>query len=54
MTLTTLHSFFLWCSALDVGILLLWTVLFVFASDFLYRFHHKFFPMERAQHTELN
>ena len=47
MDLQTLTTFFMWCTILNIGILILWTVFCVFAVDFVYRIHSKWFSIPR-------
>jgi len=47
MDLQTLTSFFMWCTIIDGGILILWTVFSVLAPDLVYRTQSKWFPIPR-------
>ncbi len=47
MDLQTLTTFFMWCTIINAGLLILWTVFCVFAADFVYRMHSKWFPIPR-------
>jgi len=47
MELETLTRFFLWCTVLNGALLLLWTVLFLGAPDWIYRTQTRWFPMPR-------
>ena len=47
MDIQTLTSFFMWCTIINASIFTLWTVMFVFAPDLVYRKHTFFFPMPR-------
>ena len=40
-------KFFMWCTILDVGILILATIFFMFAPDFVYRTQTRWFPIPR-------
>ena len=48
--LTTL----LWCAAINYAILLLWFGVFVFAHDWLYRMHSRWFRFSRETFDALN
>ena len=37
----------MWCTIINVGILIAWTIAFAFAPDFMYRTQTKWFPMPR-------
>jgi len=43
----TLTMFFMWCTIINGGILVLWTTFFVFAPDFVYGIQNKWFPIPR-------
>jgi Family of unknown function (DUF6868) len=47
MAMQTLTAFFLWCTLINGGILILWTLFLVFAPDFLYRIQNRWFPIPR-------
>lgn len=47
MDIQTLTTFFMWCTVIDGGILVLWTVFFVFAPDWVYRIQSGWFPISR-------
>ena len=47
MDVQTLTTFFMWCTIINTGLLLLWTVFFAFAPDLVYRTQSKWFPIPR-------
>ena len=47
MDIETLSRFFLWCTLINGGILLLWAALVGFAPEWFYRVQHKMFPLPR-------
>ncbi|MFQ5683506.1 MAG: DUF6868 family protein [Candidatus Binatia bacterium] len=47
MDIQTLTTFFMWCTIINAGILILWIVFFVFAPDFVYRTQSTWFPIPR-------
>ena len=47
MGIQTLTTFFMWCTILNIGILVVWTIVFGLAPDFTYRIQTKLFPMPR-------
>jgi len=49
MDIQTLTSFFMWYTILNIGLLMLSFLMFVFAGDFVYRMHSKWFPMPRER-----
>ena len=51
MTIETLTKFFLWCTILNGGIYLLWTVFLIFAPDFVYRMQSRLFPIPRESYN---
>ena len=47
MDIQTLTRFFMWCTIINGGLLVLWSVMFKFAPDFVYRTQSKWFPISR-------
>ena len=47
MDIHSLTAFFMWCTIINGGILVLWTMSSMFALDLLYRIHSKWFPIPR-------
>jgi len=47
MEMQTVRTFFMWCTIINAGILVLWTVFCVFAPDVVYRTQKKWFPIPR-------
>lgn len=47
MTLEMIRSMLAWCAVIDLGMLVLWFLLFTMAHDWLYRLHGKWFRMGR-------
>ncbi len=47
MDIPTLTTFFMWCTILNMGLLILSSVMCVFFSDFIYRMNHRFFSISR-------
>ncbi|WP_019557850.1 DUF6868 family protein [Thiomicrorhabdus arctica] len=51
MELQTLTQFFMWSSILNGSILILWTGLFMFAPNLVYRLQSFWFPIPREKFT---
>ena len=51
MTIETLTAFFMWCTILNGGILILWTVFLVFTPDLVYRLQSIWFPIPRETYN---
>lgn len=51
MNIQTLTTFFMWCTIINGGILILWTMFFAFAPDFVYRIQSKWFPIPRETYN---
>lgn len=51
MNIQTLTTFFMWCTIIDGGILILWGLFFLLMPDFIYRIHNKWFPIPRETYT---
>ncbi len=47
MDLETLRAFFLWCTIVDVSLLVIAFLFCAFAGDWIYRMHGKWFPIPR-------
>jgi hypothetical protein len=47
MDIQTLTTFFMWCTIIDGGLLLLWTAIFALAPDLVYRTQRTWFPIPR-------
>ena len=47
MSIQMLTSFFMWCTLLNMGLLLLSFLMMAFAGDFVYKMHSKWFSMPR-------
>ena len=47
MDIQTLTTFFMWCTIMNGGLLILSSLILVFAGDFVYRLHSKWLPMPR-------
>lgn len=48
-----LTSFFMWCSIINVGILIFWSLILMFASDFVYKMQNMFLPIARESYNKL-
>ncbi|MBN2141588.1 MAG: hypothetical protein PHV85_06980 [Desulfovibrionaceae bacterium] len=47
MDIQALTRFFMWCSILNGGLLLLWAAICLWAPDLIYRTHGKWFSIPR-------
>lgn len=47
MDMQLLTRFFMWCTILNMGLLLFSFLMLLFAGDFVYKMHSKWFPMPR-------
>ena len=47
MDIEMLTRFFMWCTILNMGLLMFSFLILAFAGDFVYRTHSKWFPMPR-------
>ena len=48
MDIATLQSFFMWCTILNLGILIIVGVFLTIGADFVYWITGKFFPVSRG------
>ena len=53
MTVEFIVEFLLWCSVINIGLLLWWLLMFTLAHDWLHRFHGRWFRLsvERFDHA---
>lgn len=47
MNIQMLTNFFMWCTVLNMGLLIFSSLILAFNGDFVYRLHSKWFPMPR-------
>jgi hypothetical protein len=47
MDIDIIRQFFMWCTIMNVGLLVLSFLICAMASDWVYRMHSKWFPMPR-------
>jgi hypothetical protein len=45
MSIPTLTTFFMWCTIINLGIMIVWTIVLASAPNFMYRIQTKWFPM---------
>ena len=51
MDIQTLTTFFMWCTILNGGLLVLWTVFCAFTPNLVYRMQSIFFPLPRETYN---
>jgi len=54
MTVEALRDMLAWCTVIDYIILLIWFFFFVFAHDWLYRVHSKWYKISREKFDEIH
>lgn len=47
MDMTTLQSFFGWSALINMAVLMIWWIMILLASDWIYRFHTRWFRLSR-------
>jgi len=47
MDIAMLTKFFMWCTILNLGLLMFLFLIVAFTGDFVYKMHSKWFPMPR-------
>ena len=47
MNLQILTQFFMWCTIINVALLIITSLIWLFGADFIYKIHGRFFPMPR-------
>ncbi len=45
MTLEVIRATLAWCTVFNIGLLFVWGIMFLFAHDWMYKFHSKWFKM---------
>jgi len=51
MTIQTLTAFFKWCTIINGGLLLLWSLACMLIPDLVYRTQNRFFPIPRETYN---
>ncbi len=54
MSVSELQTFLFWCAGINYAILLAWFGVFVFAHDWVYRRHSRWFKLSRETFDALN
>ncbi len=54
MTANEIRHVLVWCTALNYAILLAWSGTFIFAHDWMYRFHIRWFQLSRETFDGFN
>jgi len=54
MNLEEIRAMLGWCAIMNMGLLLWWVGFLAFASDWVYRMHSRFFPIERAHFNAIH
>ncbi len=49
MDVPAIRDFLLWCTVINLGILVYWWLMFAFAHDWIKRFHGRWFKVSREQ-----
>jgi hypothetical protein len=49
MFTSTLREFFMWCTIINGGILILTCIMSMFAQNFIYSMHKKWFPITKEE-----
>jgi hypothetical protein len=47
MDIPTLTGFFMWCTILNGGLLLFWSVVYMLAPNLVFRLQTRFFPLDQ-------
>jgi len=53
MDIGTMRAFFMWCTIVNGGFLILSSLILTFAGDLVFRMHSKWFPMPRETFNAL-
>ncbi len=47
MDIVVVRTFFMWCTILNVALLIITAAVLTFGGDFVYRMHGRWYPMQR-------
>lgn len=47
MDIPTLTNFFMWCTIINLGVMIYWALICMLAPNLVYRLQSRFFPMPR-------
>ena len=53
MDIEMLTKFFMWCTILNLGLLMLSFLILAFSGDFVYKMHSRWFPMPREAFSRI-
>lgn len=54
MNVTLLKEFFLTCAIINTGVLIIWFAMFTLASDWIYRYHSRWFKISLEEFHLIN
>ena len=54
MTLELTRDFLGWCTLINIGIMILWALMFFGARGWIYRFHSRMFPMSEERFNSIH
>ena len=54
MSLEEFRSFLAWCSVINIGILLFWAIMYLYAYSFIHRIHGQLFRLSSEQVDKLH
>ena len=54
MTFEIIRNIFAWCLVMNFGLLLLWLVMFLFAHDWIYKMHSKWYKITPDSFNAIN
>ncbi len=53
MDLTTLQTFFGWCTLINIGLLMFASIMLLALNNWVYKIHSKWFPMPRETYNAI-
>ena len=54
MEISTIRAFLGWCSVINIGLLIWWVAFLIFAHDWVYRVHSKWFKLSVEQFDSIH
>ncbi len=51
MDIPTLTAFLMWCSLINGSLLVIWSLVYMLAPDWVYGIHNRWFPLDREHYN---
>jgi len=54
MSVELVYQLLLWCTVINMGMIMWWALMFMFAHDWMYRYHGKWFKISVEQFDSIH